>query len=82
MGVDGKDHPEMIPMAIAAFVAVVSIAAMALLDFRPGHSQSDADGMITSAVLSRAGAIATPSLKSIDTAAPERIAASAPTAHR
>jgi hypothetical protein len=63
MGVDGKDHPEMIPMAIAAFVAVVSIAAMALLDFRPGHSQSDADGMITSAVLSRAGAIATPSEK-------------------
>jgi hypothetical protein len=77
MGVDGKNHPEMIPMAIAAFVAVVSIAALALLDFRPGHSQSNADGMITSAVLSRAGAIATPSEKPVDIAAPETIAAPA-----
>ena len=77
MGVDGKDHPELISMAIAAFVAVVSIAALALLDFRPGHSQSNADGMITSAVLSRAGAIATPSEKPVDIAAPETIAAPA-----
>jgi hypothetical protein len=82
MSVDGKDHPELISMAIAAFVAVVSIAALALLDFRPGHSQSDADGMITSAVLSRAGAIATPSEKPIDIAAPETIAASAPGGYR
>ena len=82
MGVDGKDHPELISMAIAALVAVVSIAALALLDFRPGHSEADADGMITSAVLSRAGAIATPSEKPIDIATPETIAASAPSGHR
>ena len=82
MGVNGKDHPELISMAIAAFVAVVSIAALALLDFRPGHSQSDTEGMITSAVLSRAGAIATPSEKPVDIAAPKTIAASAPPGHR
>jgi hypothetical protein len=82
MGVDGKDQPELISMAIAAFVAVVSIAALALLDFRPGYSRSDADGMITSAALSRAGAIATPSEKPIDIAAPQTIAASAPPTRR
>jgi hypothetical protein len=59
----------------------VSIAALALLDFRPGHSQSDTEGMITSAVLSRAGAIATPSEKPVDIRAPETIDASAASGH-
>ncbi len=77
MGVYRKDqYPELIRMAIAALVAVVSVTALVLLDFGPNSSQGNADGMITSAVLSRAGAIATPSEKPTDIAAPETIAVS------
>jgi len=58
MGVHRQDqHPELIRMAIAALVAVASVTALLLLDFVPNNSQGNADGMITSAVLSRAGAI-------------------------
>jgi hypothetical protein len=62
-------------MAIAALVAVASVSALLLLDFGPGNSQGNADGMITSAVLERAGAIATPSARPTDIAAPRTIAA-------
>jgi hypothetical protein len=64
-------------MAIAALVAMMSVAALVLLDFGPNNSQGNADGMITASVLSRAGAIATPSEKRIDIAAPETIPVSA-----
>jgi len=74
-------HPELIPMAIAALVAVTSVIALLLLDFGPNGSQGSADGMITSAVLTRAGAIATPSEKPIDIAAPQTIAVAGPPAH-
>ena len=60
-------------MAIAALVAMMSVAALALLDFGPTNSQGNADGMITASVLSRAGAIATPSEKPTDIAAPKTI---------
>lgn len=63
-------------MAIAALVAVASVTALLLLDFGSISSQDNADTMITSAVLSRAGVIATPSEKPTDIAAPETIAAS------
>ena len=76
MSAHRKDHPEIIPMAIAALVAMMSVAAVVLLDFGPNNSQGNADGMITASVLSRAGAIATPSEKPADIAAPETIAAS------
>jgi hypothetical protein len=77
MGVYRKDqHPELISMAIAALVAVMSVTALLLLDFGPNSSRGSADGMITSAVLSRAGAIATPSEKPTDIAAPETITVS------
>jgi hypothetical protein len=55
---------------------VASVTALLLLDFGPNSSRGSADGMITSAVLSRAGAIATPSEKPTDIAAPETIAVS------
>jgi len=74
-------HRELVPMAIAALVAAMSVTALLLLDFRPGNSQGNADGMITSAVLTRAGAIATPSEKPIDIAAPRTIAVSERPAH-
>ena len=61
-------------MAIAALVAAMSVAALVLLDFGPTNSPGSADGMITSAVLSRAGATATPSEKPTDVAAPETVA--------
>jgi hypothetical protein len=82
MGVSRKDRqPELIPMAIAALVAVVSVAALLLLDFGPNNSQGNADGMITSAVLARAGAIATPSERPTNIAAPETIRVSEPPRH-
>jgi hypothetical protein len=64
------------PMAIAALVAAASVTALLLLDFGPNNAQGNADGMITSAVLSRAGAIATPSEKPTDIAAPATVAVS------
>ena len=64
------------PMAIAALVAVVSVTTLLLLDFGPSNMQGNADGMITSAVLTRAGAIAMPSEKPTDIAAPATIAVS------
>jgi hypothetical protein len=77
MGVHSKDqHPELIRMAIAALVAVASVTALLLLDFVPNNSQGNADGMITSAVLSRAGATVTPSEKPVDIVAPQTIAVS------
>jgi hypothetical protein len=76
MGAHTKiQHRELIPMAIAALVAVMSVTALLLLDFGPNSSHGNADGMITSAVLTRAGAIATPSEKPTDIAAPRTIAA-------
>lgn len=77
MGVREEDRQrELMAMAMAALVAVASVVALLLLDFGPGNVQGHADGMITSAVLARAGAIATPSEKPIDIAAPATIAAS------
>ncbi len=74
MGVHRKDqHSELLPMVFAALVAVMSVTALLLLDFVPNNSPGNADGMITSAVLFRAGAIATPSEKPTDIAAPETI---------
>jgi hypothetical protein len=52
---------------------VASVAALLLLDFGPNSLQGNADGMITSAVLTRAGAIAMPSEKPADIAAPATI---------
>jgi hypothetical protein len=69
-------HRELMPMAIAALVAVASVTALLLLDFGPNSSRGNADGMITSAVLTRAGAIATPSEKPTDIAAPATIVVS------
>lgn len=77
MRAHGKDqHRELMPMAIAALVAVASVTALLLLDFGASNSQGNADGMITSAVLTRAGAIATPSEKPTGIAAPATIAVS------
>jgi hypothetical protein len=76
MDIRRKDQrPELVPMAVAALVAVASVAALLLLDFGSNNSQGNADGMITSAVLARAGAIATPSERPV-IAAPETIAVS------
>ena len=63
-------------MAIAALVAAASVTALLLLDFGPNSARGNADGMITSAVLTRAGAVATPSEKPTGIAAPATIAAS------
>jgi hypothetical protein len=64
---------ELVPMALAALAAVASVAALLLLDFAPTTAQGRGDGMITSAVLARAGAIASPTEKPV-IAAPATIA--------
>jgi hypothetical protein len=69
-------HRELMPMAIAALVAAASVTALLLLDFGPNSARGNADGMITSAVLTRAGAIATPSERPTDIGVPETIAVS------
>jgi hypothetical protein len=66
-------HAELVPMAIAALIAVLCAAALVLFDFGSDSAQGSADGMITSAVLARAGAVATPSLKPTDIAAPDTV---------
>ena len=69
----GDQHAELVPMAIAALIAVLCTAALVLLDVGSDSAPGNADGMITSAVLARAGAIATPSLKPTDIAAPDTV---------
>ena len=71
----GEHRPDLLPMAITALVAAASVTALLLLDFGPGTAQGSGDGMITSAVLTRAGATASPSEKPI-IAAPETVAVS------
>jgi hypothetical protein len=49
-------------MAIAAMIAVAGTVAMLWMDFGPGSdSRGGSDGLTTASVVSRAGAIATPS---------------------
>jgi hypothetical protein len=52
------------------------VTALLLLDFGPNSSQGNAAGMITSAVVARAGAIATPSEKPTGIATPKTIVVS------
>ena len=75
MDIRSKDQRrDLFPMAVAALAAVASVAALLLLeDFRPGGVQGNGD--ITSAVLARAGAIASPSERPV-IAAPETIVVS------
>jgi hypothetical protein len=55
-----ENQKDLLSMAIAALVAVASAVSLLLLD-RTGDDVRRADGMITSAVVARAGAIAIPS---------------------
>jgi len=59
-------------MAIAALIAVVCAAAVVLINVGSDRD-GGADGIVTSAVLARAGAKATPSLKPTDIAAPDTV---------
>lgn len=73
MGHQAKDqYAELVPMAIAVLIAVAGISALALLEFSSDREGSG-DGMITSAVLARAGATVTPSVKPTDIAAPDTV---------
>jgi hypothetical protein len=55
-----ENQKDLLSMAIAALVAVASSVSLLVLD-RTGNDTRGGDGMITSAVLARAGAIAIPS---------------------
>lgn len=55
-----ENQKDLFSMVIAALVAVASSVCLLLLD-RTGDDARGADGMITSAVVARAGAIAIPS---------------------
>jgi len=57
-----KDQRGLIPVIVAAIVAVVGTAAILFSDFGPGNeSQGSGNGMITAAAVSRASAIVIPS---------------------
>jgi hypothetical protein len=58
-------------MAIAALIAATCVIAIFLMDFRTEASSPGGDGMITASVVSRAGAIATPSEPPPHLAAPK-----------
>ena len=55
-----ENQKDLASMSIAAFVAVASSLCLLLLD-RTGSDTRSPDGMITSAVVARAGAVASPS---------------------
>jgi hypothetical protein len=59
----GKDRRELIPVILAAFVAVVGQTVILLGDFGPGNGSQESRSarMITAAAVSRAGAIEIPS---------------------
>jgi hypothetical protein len=63
MHAQGKDRRELIPVILAAFVAVVGQTVILLGDFGPGNGSQESRSarMITAAVVSRAGAIEIPS---------------------
>jgi hypothetical protein len=53
---------DLIPVIVAAIVAVVGTAAILFNDFGPSNdSQGGGNGMVTAAAVSRAGAIVIPS---------------------
>jgi hypothetical protein len=55
-----ENQKDLLSMAIAALVAVTSSVCLLLVD-RTGNDARSGDGIITSAVVARAGAIAIPS---------------------
>jgi hypothetical protein len=59
----GKNAPGVVvPVTVAAIVAVVGIVSLFLMDFAPGNSRRSNDlGIRSAAVVSRAGATARPS---------------------
>jgi len=59
-------------MTIAALIAVVCTIALVLINVG-SDGDGGADGITTSAVLARAGARVTPSLKPTDIAAPDTV---------
>jgi hypothetical protein len=62
MHAHGKNrHGDLVPMAAAAAVAVVGIAALVLMEVGLKDVQRDSISMITTAVVDRAGATALPS---------------------
>jgi hypothetical protein len=72
-----KDEPrELIPVIIASIVA--AIGAFCLWSDLRTDSLGHGDGMITSAVVSRAGAIATPSEPPAQLEVPQTVTASEP----
>ena len=70
------ERRELIPVIIAAIVA--AIGAFCLWSDLRNDTLGGADGMITSAVVSRAGAIATPSEPPAHLVMPQTVVSSAP----
>jgi hypothetical protein len=58
-GNDRRD--DLIPVVATALVAVISTAAILFGDFASGNDSLDSGSAITAAVVSRAGAVLTPS---------------------
>ena len=56
-----KDRRGLIPVTVAAIVAVLGTAVILFNDFGPSYDSRGSGRMITAAVVSRAGAIEIPS---------------------
>jgi hypothetical protein len=65
-------------MAIAALIAIACVIAIFFMDFRTEANSPGGDGMITASVVSRAGAIATPSEPPPHLTAPKTMPATTP----
>ncbi|SDR95765.1 hypothetical protein [Bradyrhizobium canariense] len=73
-----NNRNDLVPMAIAALIAAAGVVAIFLMDFRTDGNSQGADGMITASVVSRAGAVATPSEPAPHVAAPQTMSARTP----
>jgi hypothetical protein len=74
------NHRELVPVVIAIFVAAIG-AFFIWSDFR-SDALAREDGMVTSSVVSRAGAIVTPSEQPTHLVVPQTAIASAPSTVR
>jgi hypothetical protein len=75
MSAHRKDrHPDLVPMLVAGLIAVVGSVVIFWMDFGPGaDAPGGGDGMITSSVLSRSGAISSPTEPPAHLAVPKTV---------
>jgi hypothetical protein len=75
-------HGDLVPMIVAGLIALVCSVSIYWMDFGPrADAQVSGNGMITASVLSRAGAVAFPTVPPVQLAIPKTVAVSETLAH-